>query len=94
MQPVVQRLQLWSCTRLSFFSPGIRQFCADLCLNPVELSNAPDGLQGDRTGLLFGYVVELASYVRPASRLHHTPALVERIEAGVAIGLNNALEVL
>src|SRR5690606_11550191 len=93
MQPIVQCIKLGAGPCLTRLAPYLGQLTADLRFDAVQLTNTADGLQGLGAALLFGNVVELASNMGPAGRLLYPPTVIQRIEPGVPISLNNALEV-
>lgn len=78
--------------RLPAGAPRRRALAADLALEGIQLPDAPDGLGGKRRAVGHVDVVELAPHVRPAGRLHDPAILVERTEAGIAVGLQDATE--
>jgi len=70
------------------------RLAVDLGLDGVERADARHGLARDRAVGGEQHVVEFAPRMRPAGRLDHLAALVERGEAGIAVGLQEAREAL
>src|SRR5690606_27446278 len=93
MQPVVQCLQSGARTCLTRLASHLGQSAAHLCFDRIQLGNASENMQGLGAALLLSNIVELASHMGPASGFFDPATVVKGIEPGIAIGLNNTLEV-
>src|SRR3546814_16503796 len=93
MQPVVQCVQSRARTCLTRLASHLGQSAPHLCFDRIQFSNAPESMQGLGAALLLGNIVELASNMGPASRFFDPTTVVQGVEPGIPIGLNDALEV-
>src|SRR5690606_32846951 len=94
LQPLVQLDEQGPGAGVPSCLPLIRWSPTDLALYVVERADPVQGLLRDGRSRCLVDVVELASNVSPTGGLHDSSGLVESIEAGVAIGLQDAAEAL
>jgi transposase len=65
----------------------LRRLAVDIGLDGEQRLHALDGLARQRAAIGQQFIVEVAPRMRPARRLDHAAALVERVEPGVGVGL-------
>src|SRR5947207_13733526 len=94
MEPAVQLIEQRSRASLANGTTLIGRATADLrfdreqCLDPLERLACDRGVAGDRE------LVEGPAYVSPAADFDHASSLVQAVEAGIAIRLQNPVVVL
>ncbi|MET4133680.1 hypothetical protein ABIE62_002834, partial [Porphyrobacter sp. MBR-155] len=64
----------------------------DLGFDGVKLADTAEQVSGERGRLLLVALEQLASKVRPAGNFRYAVASVKRVEPGVSVGLEEALE--
>jgi hypothetical protein len=79
---------------LAFSSSVVGGRAFDRLLDAVELADAVERLLGDRRGCGGMYIEELAPDMRPAGGLDDLSAREQLVEAGIAIGVDDAAELL
>jgi len=79
-------------SRLPFGAALVRRAAADFLFDGVEFADARERLLGDLRFPRDADVEELPSRVRPAGGFENEALLVEFVEAGIAVRLQNALE--
>nr|WP_263975210.1 hypothetical protein [Leptolyngbya sp. 7M] len=78
--------------RLAGGEARLGRLAVDLRLEGEQRRHALDRLARERAAVRQHLVVEVAPCMRPAGRLDHPAALVQRVEPGIRVGLEDAAE--
>ncbi len=92
LEPDLHRLDERPCVRLARSPACFGRLAADAFLDGIELGDPTQGLGGDRRAGRLVEVIELASGMRPACGEDDVAACGERLEPGITVDLQYALE--